>query len=281
MPTRYDAEHIARFFDAYGEREWNRFEAPLDRVSLHLHTHYLKRFVQGEMHVLDAGAGPGRFTTELAKLGAKVTVGDISEQQLAQNRERVKEAGLESFIQAHHKLDITDLSRFEDGAFNATLCYGGPLSYVMERADDALAELLRVTQPGGPLLLSVMSKIGATRVFLPGVLEFVRSYGLGAAEEVIKTGVLPKAFARGHAMKMYTWAELEALLERHGCELLAATASNHLTTSHSEEVARVYEQEKEVWEKVLRWEQKLCAEPGNLDGGTHIITVVRQRGSKE
>ena len=276
MSTRYDAEHISHFFDAYGEHEWNRFEAPLDRVSLHLHTHYLERFVQPEMHVLDAGAGPGRFTIELAKQGAQVTVGDISEEQLAQNCERVEEARLESFVHARHKLDITDLSRFEDATFDATLCYGGPLSYVMERADDALSELLRVTKPGGPLLLSVMSKVGATRVFLPGVLEFLRLHGPDAAEEVIETGILPKDFARGHAMKMYTWAELQELLARHGCEIIAASASNHLTTSHTEEVGEVYEQEEEVWGRLLEWERKVCGEPGNLDGGTHIIAVVRR-----
>ncbi len=276
--STYDAEHISRFFDAYGEREWHRFEStPQDRVSLHLHTHYLKAFVRSGMSVLDAGAGPGRFTVELIKAGAKVSVGDISAEQLAQNRKRVKAAGLEDAVLSRQQLDITDLSRFADATFDAVLCYGGPLSYVMDRADDALSELLRVTQPGGVLLLSVMSKVGATRIFLPGVLEFMRSYGLEAAEEVVKTGVLPKSFARGHAMKMYTWTELKALLERHPCNILAVSASNSLTTSHGEEVAGVFEQESEVWERVLGWEQVLCAEPGNLDGGTHIIVVVKRK----
>lgn len=194
--STYDAAHISSFFDPYGEREWNRFEAPLDRVSLHLHTHYLKKLIKPGMSVLDAGAGPGRFTIELAKVGAKVTVGDISKEQLAQNLERVLAAGFEDAVIARHQLDITDLSRFEDATFDAVLCYGGPLSYVMDRADDALAELLRVTKPGGVLLMSVMSKVGATRIFLPGVLEFFRLHTLDVAEEVIRTGCCPKTLTK-------------------------------------------------------------------------------------
>ena len=64
----------------------------------------------------------------------------------------MKEAGCEHRIVARVALDITDLSRFPDRSFD-----GGPLSYVFDRADDALAEMLRVTRPGGYVLLSVSS----------------------------------------------------------------------------------------------------------------------------
>lgn len=150
----YDAAHVASFFDAYGEREWDRSgAAPLGQVSLHIHQHYLNRFVEADMHVLDAGAGPGRFTIELARLGARVTVGDISAGQLAQHRRRLEEVALEHAVIARHQLDVTDLSRFEDASFGAVVCYGGPISYTVDRADDAVSEPLRVTRPGGPVLL--------------------------------------------------------------------------------------------------------------------------------
>lgn len=272
---RYDAAHIASFFDAYGEREWNRFSAaPLDEVNFFIHQHYLKRFVEADMHVLDAGAGPGRFTIELAQLGTRVTVGDISAGQLGQHRRRLEEAGLEHAVVIRQQCDITDLSRFDDAAFDATVCYGGPLSYAMERADDALAELLRVTKPDGPVLLSVMSKVGATRIFLPGVLELHRQ-DPAFVESVITTGILPKDFNNGHAMRMYSWADLRALLAGHPCEVVVASAVNHLTTSNPDVVAAV-RKDTELWQKLLSWELKLCAEPGNLDGGTHILVVLRR-----
>ncbi len=144
----------------------------------------------------------------------------------------------------------------------------------MDRADDAVSELLRVTRSGGPVLLSVMSKVGATRTFLPGVLALGRQ-DPAFVENVIATGVLPGQHNNGHAMTMYSWAELKALLARHPCELVVASATNHLTTSHPETVLAA-SQEPELWRRLLRRELRLCAEPGILDGGTHILAALRR-----
>lgn len=267
----YDPAHVAAFFDEYGEREWERFEADLAaRVNLEVHRHFLGRFVRPGERVLEAGAGPGRFTMELARLGAAVVVADISHEQLRLNREHVGGAGLDEQVEARVIADVCDLSRFEDAEFDATVCFGGPLSYVVDRADDALAELLRVTKPGGHALLSVMSLVGAERAYLPAVLELADEYGLEATERIIETGDLGGALNRHHNMRMYTWAGLQELLARHPCTLVAASASNFLSIGRDDVVT------DEWWPKLVEWELRACAEPGALDGGTHIIAVVRR-----
>ena len=141
---------MAAFFDEYGERECDRFEdGRTSPISAAVHAHYLRRFVSHGDRVLDAGAGPGRFTLELARLGATVTVADLSPGQLNLNRRTLTEAGLEDHVAARVHADVTDLGTFADGAFDATVCFGGPLSYVLDRADAALTELFRVTRPAG------------------------------------------------------------------------------------------------------------------------------------
>ncbi len=93
-----------------------RFDRRLcDRVSLEIHRNFLSDFVHKGDRVLDAGAGPGRFTIDLVRLGATVVVGDISPEQLRLNEEKVKEAAAEAAIESRELLDISDLSRFEDG----------------------------------------------------------------------------------------------------------------------------------------------------------------------
>lgn len=277
MDTKYDPTHIAGYYDSYGEREWVRFETdPAGIVNLHLHQLYLRRYIRAGDHVLEAGAGPGRFTIELGRLGARVTVGDISPVQLELNRKYVGEAGLEECVVARHALDITDLSSFPSAAFDAVVCIGGVLSYALDRGDRALGELLRVTRPGGYLLLSVMSLIGSTRAFLPGILEVAAKYGLDAVQAVQSTGDLyGEVTPRGHHCHMYRWAELQALFSKHPCTLVAASASNFLSLGN-EEVLREVMSNAETWEAFLGWEEEYCREPGALDGGTHIIAVVRR-----
>ncbi|HUS17996.1 MAG TPA: class I SAM-dependent methyltransferase, partial [Chloroflexia bacterium] len=226
---QYDPGYVRAYYDTYGEREWTRLaEGPTSRLNFHIHQHYLQHYIRPGDHVLEAGAGPGRFTIELAACGARTTVGDISPVQLALNAEKVAAAGCESSVVERRLLDIADLAGFPTGGYDAVVCYGGPLSYVFDRADAAVAEMLRVTKPGGVLLLSVMSLLGTTRAFLAGVLATTRQFGIPANDAVVRTGDLHAGISP-HRCHMYRWSELEALLARHPCTLLAASASGWST----------------------------------------------------
>lgn len=261
----YDADYIAGFYDEYGEREWTRFDTrPMDRVNLEVHRRFVREFVHAGDRVLEAGAGPGRFTLELADIGAKVVVGDISPVQLALHREKTAE--IEAAIEDRVQLDIVDLSRFSDEEFDAVVCIGGPLSYVLGEADRALAELLRVTRPGGTVVLSVMSLLGAANAYFESFSELIDEFGWkrGVAD-VIESGLLPADLNQGHVCRLYRWRELEGLLRRHPCRLLAASAANFLSVG------------REEWdERFLEIEIAACREPGVLDAGTHIIAAVER-----
>ena len=268
MKSDYEAAHVAAFFDESGEREWLRFQdgqTPPQSEAVHLE--YLRRFVRDGDRVLDVGAGPGRFTIELARLGADVVVADISAGQLELNREKVEEAGLEEHVLERVRADVTDLSRFPDAGFDAAVCYGGPLSYVLDGAEQGVAELVRVTAPGGHVLVSVMSLVGAATHFATGLLDLVRRDGATPSEAILRTGVLPQAEDYGHLpMKLYRWSELEALLSRHGT-IVAAAAAGLLPALQPEE--------PELREFIVRTELELASEPGALACGQHILAVLQ------
>ncbi|GAA3541781.1 hypothetical protein GCM10022419_022350 [Nonomuraea rosea] len=84
-------DQVRRYFDAFGDAEWDRLTGDVaGRVSLEVHRRFLARFVRPGQRVLEVGAGPGRFTAELAGLGASVVVTDLSPVQLALNEERLR-----------------------------------------------------------------------------------------------------------------------------------------------------------------------------------------------
>src|SRR6201997_5178228 len=205
--SSWDPSRTAEFFDEYGEREWTRFEdGRTPGPSLTTHIRMLEGYVRPGDRVLDAGAGPGRFTLELLRLGSHVTALDISPGQLELLRGRVPD--VEAVVG-----DITDLCRFPDDSFDATVCFGGPLSYVVDRAERAVAELARVTRSGGHVLVSVMGLAGAVIPFARIRAALARRDGVAKSQEIARTGFLPEGDGYGHlAMRMYLWEELEALL---------------------------------------------------------------------
>jgi SAM-dependent methyltransferase len=259
--STWDPRRTAEYYDAFGEKEWTRFEEGVTPpAGLDIHVRFLERFVRSGDRVLDAGAGPGRFSLELVRLGAEVVALDISPGQLEQLRARLPE------IETHLG-DVTDLSAFANGSFDVTVCYGGPLSYVLDRAEDTLAELVRVTRSGGHVLLSVMSTIGTVVHYLSVLFDLARRDGVERQVEIVRTGFLPEAPDYGHlALKMYRWSELEAMLSRHG-DVVAAAAAGLLPDLRPEE--------PELQALVQQVEAELCEEPGAVSSGQHIVAALR------
>jgi SAM-dependent methyltransferase len=265
---------VRDYFDALGEGEWDRLaQSPAARVSLELHRRFLTRFIRPGWRVLEIGAGPGRFTIELAALGATAVVSDISPVQLELNRANVAAAGCEQAVEDRRLLDARDLSRYADGAFDGTLAYGGPISYAFDQAETALAECLRVTRPGGVLLASVMASIGSSRYFLPGVAEEINTFGIDAIETVIRTGDVRLTQAGVHVCRMFRWREVAAMIAAQPGHLLAASASNALSLGDPATLDRLAA-DPGLWPRLLDWEEELAQEPGMLDGGTHILFAV-------
>jgi SAM-dependent methyltransferase len=214
--------------------------------------------------VLDVGCGPGRFTIELVRLGARVVAADVSPVQLELHRSHVGDADAEHAVESRHVVDVLDLREFDDESFDAVVCYGGVLSYVLDHAPDALRELRRVTRPGGHVFVSVMALVGATVGAVDRVLEYAAAHGPDEVRAVTGSGLLPSGASGGHLpMRMYRWRELEALLGEAGTVVAASAAGLF---------GRTVEAPAEL---LAELELDLGAEPGALDAGAHILAVVR------
>jgi len=129
--ARYDPDWVRSYYNEYGEREWERWdESPVEQIKFEVHLYYLRRYLQAHHRILEAGAGAGRFTQELARISEKIVVADISPIQLQLNQKNAHTLGFSGSIERWVECDMCDLrSHFREGEFDAVVCYGGPLRY--------------------------------------------------------------------------------------------------------------------------------------------------------
>jgi len=101
--------------------------------------------------ILDLAAGTGASSVSLARSGAQVVAADFSPGMIAEGKRRHDSIPNLSFVQA----DATALP-FADGEFDAVT-----MSFGLRNVNDpkkALRELLRVTKPGGRLVVCEFSQ---------------------------------------------------------------------------------------------------------------------------
>ncbi|HEY6309439.1 MAG TPA: class I SAM-dependent methyltransferase [Streptosporangiaceae bacterium] len=273
----YRPEITSAFYDEWGEREWDRLDRSFhDQVNFRVHQQILDETIEAGDEVLEAGAGPGRFTIELARLGAKVHVGDLSEVQLRINQQKVTEAGAEESVLSRRRLDISDLTGIESGRFDATVCFGSALGCVLDKVPAAVGELVRVTRPGGLVMISVTSRFGFLRAAIGLILQLVQDpEQLAAVDKAVSTGDNANIKTQTLTTHFFTWQELTDLLVKHGCEIVTGATANFLTARWPE-LRPYWFRKPEVMEAFMRWELEACRAPGAFDCGTHIITVARR-----
>jgi SAM-dependent methyltransferase len=280
----YDPQYTRTFYNACGENEWFRLEkTAYGRLQGTIHTDWLNYYVKKVDRVLDAGSGPGRFSIAAAQTGARVTVLDISDKQIEIARQKVLEAALTDRVDRFIVGDVADLSSVPDSTFDVVICYGGALSYVCEKRAQAAAELVRVTRPGGILLISVMSLLGSllgiTRTPDMYTLQFPDSDnpGVPGLWKSLKTGDLPGFPSRigmQHApMHLYTAEELKSLFKDQ--EILKVAGSNVSVREASTSAERIAV-DPQAWKTLVEFERRINTNSGLVNSGSHILMAIKR-----
>jgi ubiquinone/menaquinone biosynthesis C-methylase UbiE len=279
--AKYEPTTTRSFYNTWGAREWDRLESSFEnRINYRIHRELLAEHIRPGDEVLEAGAGPGRFTIEMARIGATITACDLSDVQLSVNREKVTEAGLADRVTGWHQADIVDLGRFESNRYDAVVCVGSVLSCVLDKTPEAVSELVRTCKPGGLIVISVTSRHGYVRAFLKQILALANAGDaqLSAVDTAVRTGDVVGIQAEIELLTthFFTWEELRGLLVERDCEIVTASASNFLSADDPELDAALAGNQA-LMDRFVQWELEACRAPGAIDGGTHILTVARKR----
>jgi len=256
--------------------DWARWQSdPLQEIDFAVHIHYLNQYIPRGSAVLEVGAGAGRFTRELAQLTDRIVVVDRSAEKLLRNQRNAEAAGYARAVRAWYEGDMRKLPpELSNDTFDAVVCLGGPLSYVLDDRHKALRELLRVARKGGILVLSARSLFGTLHENLPSILAHDEPQ---INREIIATGDLgPRQVGPvdqfWHAFRAQEFREF---ISSAGTEIVAMSASNCLTSTWRE-LMSTWRSDERLWRHLIELEIEASREPGCLDLGAHIIAIGRK-----
>jgi ubiquinone/menaquinone biosynthesis C-methylase UbiE len=105
--------------------------------------------VERGLRVLDVGCGDGTTAVPAAELGAEVLGVDIASNLVAAGNARARERGLENL--SFREGDASDLNGLGDEGFDLVVSVFGAM--FAPRPSDVAKELVRVTRPGGRIVM--------------------------------------------------------------------------------------------------------------------------------
>lgn len=278
-PLGYDPSIPRVHYDRVADAEWTRLtRSRRGELNFLVHMDVLKHHVNTDMEVLEIGAGTGIYTKELVHMARRLVVSDISEVQLALNRDHMRDLGVVDLVDEYRVLDLVDLSGLEEDSFDAVICVGGPLSYLLDQESVGVSQVVRTVKPGGIAVLGVMSLINTAVLFMNMVPAETKKIGINNMRWLLETGFQDREHhpATEHYCHMMTSADVDALLAEEPVDIVEKRAAGVLGMA-GEEALNAVREDNELWALIVERELAWSKLPGTLDLGDNIIYVVRKR----
>ena len=229
---------------------------------------YIREALGGDKtrRILEIGAGTGRYSVTLAKEGFSVTAVEL----VAHNLEILKSKldGTEEITALQG--NALDLSRFPDGSFDLTLVLG-PMYHLYTKEDklQALSEAVRVTKPGGILMVAYCMNEAS-------VIQYV--FGLNKLREVMEGLMLTEdwhAISRPEDLfEMVRPEEIAALDAALPVERLKLVATDGATNYFRPMIDGM---DAETFEKWMEFHLITCERQDLIGASNHTLDILRKK----
>lgn len=271
---RYEAQ-VKEYYSIQGLKEWRRLTRDAyHQLEFNTTLHYLKKYLPKRGYILDAGGGPGRYTIELAKMGHRVALLDLTPQLLRVAERQIRKIRVEKNVGLVKQGTICNLSQFDDDTFDAVTCLGGPLSHVLDkkRREKSIDELIRVTKRGGPIFASV---IGRLAVLVTELVRLPHEIELEMFKKLRDTG----DYEGGYGFTpchFYDPDELKEEFEKRGTNVLEMIGLEGLASGHPKETKRLFKQHPKAWKAWWETHLKTCTDSVSVGISEHFMIVCRK-----
>ena len=257
---RTESEQVNRLYDLFDE-EARLTDTPAARVEFLTTMRVLQRYLQPGARVLDLGAGTGRYSLALARLGCTVDALELADRNVAVFRQKL--AAEPQLSVALRQGNALDLAAYPTASYDAVLLFG-PLYHLHAAADRrrCLAEAKRVCKPGGIVCCAfinndmvLFTELGYDPDYLKG-----QSYD----HETFKVEDFPFVF--------FNLTQCRQMLQEAGLQTEAEVAADGLSELMAE---RINALDEESYRQYLRCHWAMCQKPEMLGHSNHLLFVTR------
>ena len=255
----------------YLEDYYNNYDEEGRLLSRHGQVEYLTtmRYIEACLegisapHILEVGAGTGRYNVTLAKQGHRVTAVELIEHNLEILRAKLD--GTEEITTILG--NALDLSRLSDDAFDLTMLLGPMYHlYTKEEKLQALSEAVRVTKPGGHILVAYCMNE-------PTVIQYV--FGLNHLREVMDLNMLTSDWHciseprdLFEMVRTEDIAELDAAVPVRRIKLVAADGATNYTRELIDAM------DDETFDKWMEYHFAICERQDLIGASHHTLDIL-------
>ena len=261
--------YLEQYYNSYNEE--GRLLSQHGQVEYLTTMKYIEESLAGidEPSILEIGAGTGRYSVTLAKRGLRVTALELVAHNLEVLRSKLDGTEPITVLQGN----ALDLSFLPDNVFDLTLLLG-PMYHLYTKEEQlrALAEAVRVTKPGGRILVAYCMNE-------PTVIQYV--FGLNHLREVIDLNMLtpdwhcvsePKDVFQ--LMRTEDIAALDAELPVERLKLVATDGA----TNYKREL--IDAMDEKTFAKWVEYHFAICERQDLIGASHHTLDILRKQNKR-
>ena len=254
-------EVLTRFYSNYDEE--GRLLSRHGQVEYLTTMRYIEKYLKPGMKVLEIGAGTGRYSHTLARMGYKVEAVELIQHNIDIFNSKTQPEEDITVRQGN----AMDLSIFEDDSFDMTLLLGPMYHlYTVEDQKKALAEAIRVTNKGG-IIMAAYCGNDATIVqfcFGRGMLREQRY------QELIDFDTFKASSNPAELFQLYRIEDIDALMENFHTERLHFVGTD-MAANYMRDL--VDEMDAEFFELFLKYHFTICERKDMVGVSHHFLDI--------
>ncbi|MCL2198678.1 MAG: class I SAM-dependent methyltransferase [Defluviitaleaceae bacterium] len=230
---------------------------------------YIEKYLIQDAHVLEVGAGTGRYSRTIADMGYKVEAVELIQHNIEIFRKQ---------ITSTQKINITqgnalDLGMFENNTFDMTLVFG-PMYHLYTEADkhQAISEALRVTKRGGVIFVAYC--IGDASILEDA---FHRMKGSWVSEGLNNGKINPETFAitsqPQDIFELTRKEDIDRLMASFQVERLHYVATDMISRFLRESLSTM---DDETFNLYLKYHYAVCERPDMVGLTHHSLDIFKK-----